>query len=350
MAPALSLSVMVPSSGAWGDGRPVCLTVTKQLVPGNWSQRFLFASQWGPTQSLWGPVPGEADRPTWPCGASAAFCSSRAYCVCRRAHRWPCVPDAPHSLRVYLLCSLENATNSADAASSKFVFGQNMSERVLVSDPVEMILGAQRLPEPPAGHRGTWGVPAVTLECFLLPSKRKKIQLRLSLNSVRGQEGQTWRPREALREPGLHFLSLLISGQVGQLAARALSCVLLGPPQATSDARGGWPHPDCEATARSGWWGCHPRTGPHSVPCTHNTYLGSSSGPGWASRIVTCFLIFSFYSPNHTFPPSLYPFVRVAQVLVGAHLTPGTLISVLIMLRNSLLLFLSIGSVLFRLQ
>ena len=241
MAPALSLSVMVPSSGAWGDGRPVCLTVTKQLVPGNWSQRFLFASQWGPTQSPWGPVPGEADRPTWPCGASAAFCSSRAYCVCRRAHRWPCVPDAPHSLRVYLLCSLENATNSADAASSKFVFGQNMSERVLVSDPVEMILGAQRLPEPPAGHRGTWGVPAVTLECFLLPSKRKKTQLRLSLNSVRGQEGQTWRPREALREPGLHFLSLLISGQVGQLAARALSCVLLGPPQATSDARGGWP-------------------------------------------------------------------------------------------------------------
>lgn len=37
-------------------------------------------------------------------------------------------------------------------------------------------------------------------------------------------------------------------------------------------------------------------------------------------------------------------------MLVGAHLTPGTLISVLIMLRNSLLLFLSIGSVLFRLQ
>ena len=55
----------------------------------------------------------------------------------------------------------------------------------------------------------------MTLECSLLPSKRKKTQLRLSLNSVQGQEGQTWRPREAVREPGLRFLSLLISGQGG---------------------------------------------------------------------------------------------------------------------------------------
>lgn len=29
--------------------------------------------------------------------------------------------------------SVENSTNSADASSNKFVFGQNMSERVLVS-------------------------------------------------------------------------------------------------------------------------------------------------------------------------------------------------------------------------
>ena len=34
-----------------------------------------------------------------------------------------------------LLFSLDNSTNSADTASNKFVFGQNMSERVLVSGP-----------------------------------------------------------------------------------------------------------------------------------------------------------------------------------------------------------------------
>lgn len=219
LAPALSLSVVAFSSRGVGTMGIRCDTVTEQLVPGSWSRGFLFASLCGPTQSLWGPVPGEADQPTGPCGASAAFCSNRAHCVCGHAHRWPCAPAAPHSLRVHLLCSLENATNSADAASSKFVFGQNMSERVLVSDPVGMTPGAQRRSEPPAGHRGTWRVAAVScpvaLECFLLPRKRKKTQLRLSLNSMQGREGQAWWPGEALREPGLSFLSLLISGQGG---------------------------------------------------------------------------------------------------------------------------------------
>ena len=162
MAPALRLCGALLRG--WAGGRPLCHTVTEQLVPGNRSQGFLSASRWGPAQSLWGPAPGEADRPAWPCGASAAFRSSRAHCVCRRARRWPCAPAAPHSLRVRLLCSLENATNSADAATSKFVFGQNMSERVLVSDPVGTILGAQRLSEPPAGHRGT----GVCLLCRVL--------------------------------------------------------------------------------------------------------------------------------------------------------------------------------------
>ena len=78
----------------WGNGRPLCHTVTEQLVPGNWSQGFLSASWWGPAQSLWGPAPGEADRPTWPCGASAAFLSTRAHCVCGHARRWPCAPAA----------------------------------------------------------------------------------------------------------------------------------------------------------------------------------------------------------------------------------------------------------------
>ena len=136
-----------------------CDTVTELLVPGNWSRGFLFASRWGPTQSLWRPVPGDADQPTWPCGASAAFCSNRAHCVCGHAHRWPC---APHSLRVHLLCSLENATNSADAASSKFVFGQNMSERVLVSDPVGMTLGPRGFESHPQ-VTDTWHVAAVSV-------------------------------------------------------------------------------------------------------------------------------------------------------------------------------------------
>lgn len=78
-----------------------------------------------------------------------------------------------------------------------------------------------------------------------------------------------------------------------------------------------------------GWVvGWQPPTGPRSVPCTHNTHLGSSSGPGWASGIVTCFLTFFLLFPNHTFPTPLCPFVRVAQALLGAHLTPGILVSV----------------------
>ncbi|XP_052499965.1 ran-binding protein 3 isoform X4 [Budorcas taxicolor] len=40
-------------------------------------------------------------------------------------------PAATNYFLQYISSSLENATNSADAASSKFVFGQNMSERVL---------------------------------------------------------------------------------------------------------------------------------------------------------------------------------------------------------------------------
>lgn len=40
-------------------------------------------------------------------------------------------PAATNYFLQYISSSLENATNSADAATSKFVFGQNMSERVL---------------------------------------------------------------------------------------------------------------------------------------------------------------------------------------------------------------------------
>uniref|UniRef100_A0A4X1VKZ9 Ran-binding protein 3 n=1 Tax=Sus scrofa TaxID=9823 RepID=A0A4X1VKZ9_PIG len=42
----------------------------------------------------------------------------------------PCSSRHP-TFMAHLLFSLENSTNSADAASSKFIFGQNMSERVL---------------------------------------------------------------------------------------------------------------------------------------------------------------------------------------------------------------------------
>ena len=85
----------------------------------------------------------------------------------------------------------------------------------------------------------------VTLECFLLPSKRKKTQLRRSLNSMQGAGGTdlvaqggsagTWVELPVFAHLGARW---------GQLSARALGCVLLGPPRATSDARGGRPHPD----------------------------------------------------------------------------------------------------------
>ncbi|KAI2588173.1 RANBP3 isoform 13, partial [Pan troglodytes] len=40
-------------------------------------------------------------------------------------------PTATNYFLQYISSSLENSTNSADASSNKFVFGQNMSERVL---------------------------------------------------------------------------------------------------------------------------------------------------------------------------------------------------------------------------
>uniref|UniRef100_A0A2I3TTP1 Ran-binding protein 3 n=1 Tax=Pan troglodytes TaxID=9598 RepID=A0A2I3TTP1_PANTR len=46
-------------------------------------------------------------------------------------------PTATNYFLQYISSSLENSTNSADASSNKFVFGQNMSERVLVSGDME---------------------------------------------------------------------------------------------------------------------------------------------------------------------------------------------------------------------
>uniref|UniRef100_A0A2I3GRD0 Ran-binding protein 3 n=1 Tax=Nomascus leucogenys TaxID=61853 RepID=A0A2I3GRD0_NOMLE len=46
-------------------------------------------------------------------------------------------PTATNYFLQYISSSLENSTNSADSSSNKFVFGQNMSERVLVSGDVE---------------------------------------------------------------------------------------------------------------------------------------------------------------------------------------------------------------------
>ncbi|XP_054981713.1 ran-binding protein 3 isoform X5 [Sorex araneus] len=43
----------------------------------------------------------------------------------------PDTPAATNYFLQYISCSAENSTNSADASSNKFVFGQNMSERVL---------------------------------------------------------------------------------------------------------------------------------------------------------------------------------------------------------------------------
>ena len=192
----------------------------------------------------------------------------------------------------------------------------------------------------------------VTLECCLLLSNRKKTQLRLSLNSVQGQEGQTWRPREAVQEPGLRFLSLLISEQGGDSCRPEHSAVCCWdhhePPLTPGE---GGPtrtvRPQHGEGGRDGSLGQAPTVSP--APITHST-LGSSSGPGWASRIVTCFLIFFLLFPQPYIPTPVVSICEGGSGAVGAHLTPGTLVSVFIMLRNSLLLFLSISSVLFRLQ
>ncbi|KAM4884201.1 ran-binding protein 3 isoform 6-T6 [Sylvia borin] len=42
------------------------------------------------------------------------------------------IPSATNYFLQYISSSVENSTNSADASSNKFVFGQNMSERVLI--------------------------------------------------------------------------------------------------------------------------------------------------------------------------------------------------------------------------
>lgn len=95
-------------------------------------------------------------------GASTVL-SAPTVCVrraCGRAHRLAlCHP----ALTACLLFSLESSANSADAASSKFIFGQNMSERVLVSDP--------RGDCPSRGPEGSRSVPQVTgtRRVWLLP-------------------------------------------------------------------------------------------------------------------------------------------------------------------------------------
>ncbi|XP_046540948.1 ran-binding protein 3 isoform X1 [Equus quagga] len=68
-----------------------------------------------------------------------------------------CLCDPPGSAAAVtapLLCSLENSTNSADTASNKFVFGQNMSERVL-SPPKLNELGSDANRENSAAESGS---------------------------------------------------------------------------------------------------------------------------------------------------------------------------------------------------
>lgn len=70
-------------------------------------------------------------------------------------------------LTASLLLSLENSTSNADVPSNKFVFGQNMSERVLVSGPCGAYSsGAQKgfgAPAPLPGQRDMVWQP----HCFL---------------------------------------------------------------------------------------------------------------------------------------------------------------------------------------
>ena len=138
----------------------------------------------------------------------------------------------------------------------------------------------------------------VTLECFLLPSKRKKTQLRLSLNSIQGAGGTDLVARggSAGTWVALPVFPHLRAGW-GHLSARALGCVLLGPPRATSDARGGQPHPDCEATAWGGWWGGGLGQAPAVSPALTTHTSGRLLAQDGLLELSPASLFFSFYSP-----------------------------------------------------
>lgn len=84
-------------------------------------------------------------------------------------------PDSVPKLTAHLLFSLENSTNNADAATNKFVFGQNMSERVLVSGSCgDFFLGPRRPLAPPFPVRGAWcGCHVVSYKVRTLPLASK---------------------------------------------------------------------------------------------------------------------------------------------------------------------------------
>lgn len=87
-------------------------------------------------------------------------------------------PAPTPALTACLLLSLENSASNADAPSNKFVFGQNMSERVLVSGPHGPGSGAGKgfgAPAPLPGPREWCGCHTVSYKIRMLSvaSKRK---------------------------------------------------------------------------------------------------------------------------------------------------------------------------------
>uniref|UniRef100_A0A4W2HH62 Ran-binding protein 3 n=1 Tax=Bos indicus x Bos taurus TaxID=30522 RepID=A0A4W2HH62_BOBOX len=106
-----ALSQTVPSSGTNGVSIPAdCTGAATSALPDNPAQRS--PSDETPALELINENTEVADM------ENAGHPSSET-------------PAATNYFLQYISSSLENATNSADAASSKFVFGQNMSERVL---------------------------------------------------------------------------------------------------------------------------------------------------------------------------------------------------------------------------
>lgn len=97
-------------------------------------------------------------------------------------------PAPTPALTACLLLSLENSASNADAPSNKFVFGQNMSERVLVSGPHGPgLLGPGRVLEllPLFQVRGS-GV-AATLSPIKLGCFRLRVRERPNLDQLKAR-------------------------------------------------------------------------------------------------------------------------------------------------------------------
>ena len=162
-APALGLCAVLPTSwglgktGTWCVTRRPCAVGARRCEP-----RVRVCRLERPGMEACGDL-SLARQPSPRRSGASTVLSAPTVCArgaCGRAH---CLTLCHPALTACLLFSLESSANSADAASSKFIFGQNMSERVLVSDPHGDC--------PSRGPEGFRSLPQVTGTCgvWLLP-------------------------------------------------------------------------------------------------------------------------------------------------------------------------------------